>query len=39
METELVPRSEFLGLEGVTHLYAGAEGPMLARGAAALQDT
>ena len=34
----LVPRSDFLGLEEATYLYSGAEGPMLAAGAAALQE-
>ena len=38
MRTALVPRSDFLGLDGVTHLYTGAECPMLAEGAAALQE-
>jgi len=34
----LAPRSDFLGLDGVTHLYTAAECPMLAAGAAALQE-
>lgn len=37
MTQALVPRPDFLGLEGVTHLYTAAECPMLARSAAALQ--
>lgn len=38
MKQALVPRSDFLGLDGVTHLYTAAECPMLAAGAAALQE-
>lgn len=34
----LFPRTEFLGLEEMTHLYTAAECPMLTKGAAALQD-
>lgn len=38
MKRALVPQSDFLGLDGVTHLYTAAECPMLAAGAAALQE-
>lgn len=38
MKEALVPRSDFLGFEEVTHLYTAAECPMLAQGAAALQS-
>ncbi len=34
----LVRRSDFLGLDGVSYLYSGAEGPMLASVAAGLQE-
>jgi selenocysteine lyase/cysteine desulfurase len=34
----LVPKSDFLGLDGLTHLYTAAECPMLARAATALQE-
>ena len=34
----LVPRSDVLGLDGVTHLYTAAECPMLVQGAEALQE-
>ena len=33
----LVPRSDFVGLDNVTHLYSGAEGPLLKSATAALQ--
>ncbi len=33
----LAPRSDFVGLDSVTHLYSGAEGPLLKSAAAALQ--
>jgi len=36
--TGLLARSDFLDLEGITHLYTGAECPMLVAGAAAMQD-
>ncbi|MGH2350016.1 MAG: aminotransferase class V-fold PLP-dependent enzyme [Chloroflexota bacterium] len=38
MKQALAPHSDFLGLDGITHLYTAAECPMLAAGAAALQD-
>lgn len=38
MTTGLVPRTDFLGLEGLAHLYTAAECPMLAAGAAALDE-
>jgi selenocysteine lyase/cysteine desulfurase len=34
----LVNASEFVGLDGITHLYCGAEGPMLRRSAAAVAE-
>jgi cysteine desulfurase / selenocysteine lyase len=34
----LVARSDFLGLDGVTHLYTGAECPMLDQAATAMQE-
>ncbi|MBI3974259.1 MAG: aminotransferase class V-fold PLP-dependent enzyme [Chloroflexi bacterium] len=38
MRNALVPRSDFLGLDGVTHLYTAAECPMLAVAAEAMQE-
>ena len=37
MTPALVPRADFLGLDGVTHLYTAAECPMLRRAATAMQ--
>jgi selenocysteine lyase/cysteine desulfurase len=34
----LVPRSDFFGLDDLTYLYTAAEGPMLRRGAAAIEE-
>lgn len=36
MATSLVPRSEFLGLDGVHHLYTAAEGPLFRSSADAM---
>jgi cysteine desulfurase/selenocysteine lyase len=37
VQEALVPRADFVGLEGMTHLYTAAEGPMLVAAAEALQ--
>src|SRR5438445_766083 len=36
--TALVPRSDFVSLDGVSYFYSGAEGPMLTSVAAALRE-